>query len=540
VWLVFAAGCLGTVEDGPSGSSVGPRPIPTDPSGVPYRPELAGPSQRLDRDALESAVEELLGFRPSPTTRFPAAQQALAPFTSYPSANAIDRNEVETIADAADDIALEAIDRFETILPCAPSAIDEACADAFVDDLAPRALRGSFAPDDADRLKALYRTLRGGADALDPSLAIAGVISAVLQSPGFLYLVERGEPDAPGIRHLTNREIANRLAFLFTSAPPDASLSAAADAGTLADPSVRRTQAERLFDTDAGRRTAARFVREWFGVGVRELPGVADDATASDLFEELDRDVERLVFDRGPGGLAELVAGDRGFVNRRLAMHYGLDAIPAGDGEWTEVVFPAGMRAGLLARGAVAASHAGGVSTSIVRRGHFVRSTLLCEEMPDPPADALDQNPVLAGTPTVREQMDARIRLGSGGCGTCHMRMDPIGIGLEDLDALGRLRTSYSAAPHEGQPVDARGMISGLDGRDLEFDGTEELGAALATSDAFADCLARQWFRFAFGRDEIGGQATPIATALEASGQDLRQAMLSVVESDSFVLRVED
>src|SRR5690606_26603034 len=100
-------------------------------------------------------------------------------------------------------------------------------------------------------------------------------------------------------------------------------------------------------------------------------------------------DVEEIVFETGAGGLASIVAGDTTYVNRALAEHYGLETVPARDDEWQRVTLPRELAAGLLSRGAVAAVHTGNGNTSIVRRGLFVRTRLLCDTIGSPPDGAM-------------------------------------------------------------------------------------------------------------------------------------------------------
>ncbi len=535
---VALCGCQGLISDpgaspraGDPGRPPAARQSPEACAGSHGGP-LTGESQRLDPTELGNAVEALLGFRPTFTPGFPEAQRGPVGYTTYPALNRITKRDVGLIADTADAIALQAIDHFDALLPCDPGAIDPTCADAFIDELAPFAFRGAEDASDLDDLKALYRTLRSGSPALDPPVAIAGVISAMLQSPGFLYLVERGEPGGDAsTRTLTGREIANRIAFTFTDAPPDEPLLDAADAGLLASADERRAQAERLLDTPRARAAIVRFFREWFGVGLRAPGDTVPSDVAAAFDEEFRRSVEDAVF--GGGTLDRLLTGDSTFVNRTLAMHYGLDVAPASDTDWVRAPLPDGLHAGLLASGAVANAHGSQTATSPTRRGRFVRERLLCQDIGEPPPGAMAQNPVLADDATVRERIEARMAVPA--CGFCHEKMDPIGIGLEDIDYVGRFRASYD----DGSAVDSAGEVRAIDasGASPTFDGAESLGQLLGDSDAFRTCAVQQWFRFAMGRLEGDCQTAEAQALVRDSGYDLRELLLSLVASDSFVER---
>jgi hypothetical protein len=513
------------------------RDDPDGPPGAECREglALAGESQRLDPIELQATVDDLFGFHVALSPGYPAPSVS-AGYLTYPEANRIDQADIGTIADTADAAALSAIERLGDLLPCDPAAIDEACATSFIDDFAGRAYRGTYDAGDAARLIALYHTLRGGDPALDEELAIAGVISAVLQSPGVLYMIERGEEVEPGLRELTGREIATRLAYVFWDAPPDETLLDAA--GSLREPSRRRAQAERLLEDPRARGAVVRFFRSWMRVEGKDFSDRTSPEIARALEEELRRYVEDVVFERGEGGLNALFTGDRTWVNRSLAEHYDLSPAPADDETWTLVSLPPHLAGGIFTRGAVAAAHSADGVTSVVKRGHFIREDVLCQELGNPPADAISRNPVLPSEATVRERMEARSSVSE--CGGCHTQMDPIGIGMEDIDEVGRFRTSYEESGYE---VDSAGVLShfGRTSRTVSFDGTAALAALLAEDESVAHCVSEQWFRFAMGRED--GSACNAASMLERfreSGYDLREMLLALVESDGFVQRVEE
>ncbi len=521
---LLLTGCIGVVTD--------PGTDPDGPSGAncDAPPALTGESQRLDPDELAHALEDALGYRPD-VDGMPAPLASHG-FSTAPSANVISFDDTRAIAEVADRIALDARGRYDAFLPCAAANIDRACVQTFLSTFVPRLYRGAQGPDDEARLLALYDTLRGGDDPLEPGLALAGVLSAALQSPGFLYLLEIGQPDGDGVRRLTGREVANRLAFVLWDAPPDEALLAAAASGELDTPEGRRAQAERLLGSPNARVPVTRFFREWFGVHRADPGDQVDPALAQAMLEEFTRTVEHRVFDAGAGGLPSLLGGTTTFVNRSLAMHYGLAEVPADDETWVEVTLEDGRRAGLLGSAIVSSAHSNISETAIIRRGHWVREALLCDELGTPPPGATDRQPASAPDATPRERSELRGEV--SGCAHCHTQMDPIGLGMEDLDPLGRLRDTYAS----GRPIDATGEVMGV--TDGQFTGVEELGQLLSRDQALTQCGSAQWFRFAMGREVgsacHGGWATE---AVEASGGDLRELLLRLVESDSFVLRAD-
>jgi hypothetical protein len=170
--------------------------------------------------------------------------------------------------------------------------------------------------------------------------------------------------------------------------------------------------------------------------------------------------------------------------------------------------------------------------TSLVFRGRFVRERLLCQDIPDPPADAADMSPPFTPQTTAREWSDARQK--TAGCGACHAKMDPIGFGLENFDGAGLWRDT-----DRGKPVDARGELidSDVDG---PYSGPIELGHKLAGSRQVHDCLVTQWFRYGTGRREGGRDSCSLDRLKQAfsSGKgDIRQLLVAFTQTDTFLYR---
>jgi hypothetical protein len=170
--------------------------------------------------------------------------------------------------------------------------------------------------------------------------------------------------------------------------------------------------------------------------------------------------------------------------------------------------------------------------TSLVFRGLFVRERLLCQDLPDPPANAASMNPPFTPTTTAREWSIARQGLAT--CGACHHRIDPIGFGLESFDGIGRWR-----AADRGKPVDASGMLEGTD-VDGAFNGLPELAHKLAGSEQVRGCLALQWFRYGHGRQESDRDACTLETmrrVFSSSGGDVRELLVALTQTDAFLYR---
>jgi hypothetical protein len=233
---------------------------------------------------------------------------------------------------------------------------------------------------------------------------------------------------------------------------------------------------------------------------------------------------------KGDGKLATLLTAPFSFMNRPLATFYGVSG-PTGDA-FQRVELSAEQRPGLLTRGGMLAARALANQTDPVRRGKFVREQLFCQIPPSPPADLEVRPPDLDPNLTTRERFSQHSK--DQFCAACHKLMDPIGLGFENFDAVGRWRDSES-----GKPVDASGEIveSDVNG---SFVGPAQLASKLADSGQVRDCLAKQWFRFGYGRSETPADQCSLETLkalYAAGGNDVRELMVALTQTDAFLYR---
>ena len=119
-------------------------------------------------------------------------------------------------------------------------------------------------------------------------------------------------------------------------------------------------------------------------------------------------------------------------------------------------------------------------------------------------------------------------------CNDCHQLMDPIGLGFEKYDGAGRYRTTEN-----GQAIDATGEVlkSDIAGG---FDGAPDLAHKLAGSDKVRECVAKSWFRYAYGRAETNDDTCTLARVSEKFADakyDLKTLVVALSESDAFQYR---
>jgi hypothetical protein len=458
-------------------------------------------------------------------------------FTTSTAANEVLYADIQSFTETAESIALQAVGRMAELMSCTPVGDGMACAQQFIDGFATKAFRRPVTADERARLLALYAAVRSGTDPLDFTLAIAAVIAEVLQSPHFLYRLELGEPSGmAGVRRLTQHEIASRLSYLFWESPPDERLMTKARLGALGTAQAIGEEASRLLADARGKAAAGRFFSEWMGYGDTLYDSRVDRALATDFSEEARRFVQGVVFDSPGAALRDLFDNDRTVVTRRLAAHYGLPTDGLTDTDWRAVNLPARQRAGILAKAQQAASDSALGETSFIKRGHFVLEQLLCFDLGVPPPNAQAMAPQLPADATVRQRSDALIATNT--CGACHQHLNGAGMGMEDLDHLGRHRTRYAS----GSEVDAAGKLLTL-GANGDFLGTAGLAKKLADNDLVARCAATQWYRYASGHRESDDEASCHVNLLRKrfadTGYNLRELLLGIVASDAFIYRTD-
>jgi len=424
------------------------------------------------------------------------------------------------------------------------SSNDEACLDDFVRTFGARALRRPLDDDDVDFYKSVY----GDSAAPDPA-AYADVIGVLLSSPDALYFVEHGDQAVDGqtgVYELSAYELASRLSYQLWQTAPDDALLAAADDGSLLDASVYQAEVERLIADPRAKATLAEFFADW--VKVEDLPALdaknqdvvfkafaGDDLPDSNLRKAMIDDVAGL-FDfhtwTEPGGVGSLFTSELSFAKSdALASIYGVDAW---NGKDDPPSLPAGERPGLLTRALFLST--GSPNTRPIMKGVFIRKTILCDEIGDPPAGANAMPPLLEPGMTTRESVEAITEMPNSICAGCHAAViNPLGFATESFDSLGRFRTEQQLFDEAGKKtgtkaVDTTTIPEVTEGDQTEVSGPAELMALIQQSGKVEACLARNFFRFTYARwddpSRDGCALEPVRQAVSGDGklQDLVSA----------------
>jgi hypothetical protein len=338
---------------------------------------------------------------------------------------------------------------------------------------------------------------------------------------------------------LTSEELASQLSFLLAGTRPDDALRDAAKRGDLGTAAGLRAQAERMLRDERGVAALTRFILGWLDMGP-----MSDMPKSSEAFPELTDGIAGAMQAELDGFVAEQLEGGDGTLpsffttvpNRALAsplaLIYGTDLQPSS--------LDPDHRRGVLSLPGLLTYHSADAHSGPVERGLLVRRQLLCQDVPPPPQAALDRianQPVddLDAAHTTRQKFAAHVNEAS--CKACHQSFDPIGFGLEDMDGIGRFRTT-----EHGLPVDSHGELTGTD-VDGPFEGPAQLSAKLAESGQVAACMAAHFFEFALARPADADDACVLdawTRNFVTGGQHIKDLVFSYVTHPAFGARKDD
>ncbi len=368
------------------------------------------------------------------------------------------------------------------------------CAMKNISHVAQRAFRRPVGREELVPYVALMAKAQKGGDSFDEALAIA--LQAILVSPDFLFRIEHDRPaTATASAHpIGEHELATRLSYFLWSTMPDAELRRLADRNLLRAPGVLEAQVRRMLADPKSRALVEEFGGQW--LQFRALESVAPDREkypAFDNYLRLSMRNETMLFFqhivREDRSVLDFLDAKYTFLNERLARHYGVPDVtgPA----FRRVELTDEQRGGVLTQASVLTVSSYATRTSPVMRGKWILDNLLDTPPPDPPADvpALDEGAV-GETATLRQQMEAH--RANPTCASCHRRMDPLGFGLENFDAIGAWRAL------DGKfAIDATGQLP--DGR--TFHQPAELRTILLQDrHDFARALTSKLMTYALGR----------------------------------------
>ena len=379
-------------------------------------------------------------------------------------------------------------------------------------------------PPVAGELEPIRRLVAGKVnEGMNPLSALQLGCQAILCSPGFLYLnLGEGEIDEVAL--------ASRMAYFLWSSPPDKTLLMLARAGKLkAD---LPAQVSRMLADSRSNRLVAHFVRRWLDLDrIGAMPPSADflayyrDNLGSAMREETEMFFRHLLHNNLP--LSEFLDADYSFLNRELALHYGIEGVQGN--ALRRVSLKGSRRGGLIGQGAFLTASANGVDTSPVVRGVYMLEKMLGYTPPPPPPDVPIIEPDIRGAVTVREQLEKHREVAT--CAECHRKIDPLGFALENFDAIGGWRDSYE----KNRPIDSAGKLPGGD----SFRTVSEFRRLLLERQGqFNRGLTEKLMTYALGRElEVSDRPSidAILTDLNDADGGLRDLLRLIILSDLFL-----
>ncbi len=426
------------------------------------------------------------------------------------------------------------------IFSCRPTDASQAaevgCAQEILATLARRAYRRPVTDTDVALLLRFYRE---GREVGDFEAGIEMALRRLLVSPEFLFRVERDpldEAEASRPYLISDLELASRLSFFLWASIPDDELIDVAANGTLRDPGVLQSQVRRMLADPRADTLVTNFAAQW--LYLRNLPAVSPNFIAFPDFDDTLRRAMRQETELFFGSIIhedrsvlDLLTADYTFLNERLAKHYDIPNIYGS--HFRRITLPPDSpRGGLLGQGSILAVTAYATRTSPVVRGKWILENLLGTPPPPPPPNvpplSEDKSDAVL---SMRERMVEHRR--NPVCASCHAIMDPVGLSLENFDAVGRWRTLTDGFA----PIDASGSFP--DG--TTFDGVSGLKQAiLGRSDQFVRTLTGKLLTYALGR-AMEYYDAPAIRAIErtAARDDYRfsSLILGIVKSTPFQMR---
>jgi hypothetical protein len=328
--------------------------------------------------------------------------------------------------------------------------------------------------------------------------ALTSTLTALLSAPQMLYVFEPGHAEGPARAF----GVASRLSFFLWQSGPDDVLLDEAGGGRLRTRDELGAQVERMLRDPRARRTIRSFFRQW--LELEELATLEKERTLYPEFTstlraamgaETEAFVEDLTIGAGDGKLTTLLTAGYSLVPGALTALYGLPKATAAAPART--MHDPTKRRGLLTHASFLAINASPSQSSLVRRGKFVREKLLCQAPAPPPPDVDD---TISKDEALSPREFSDKRLASATCGACHRLIDPLGLGFEGYDAIGRHRSKIN-----DKPIDLRVTVTATQALDGPYDGALQLIDKLAAADEVRRCLFEQVSAFALARkDGVG------------------------------------
>jgi len=429
----------------------------------------------------------------------------------------------------------------DRIFECYPESSSEeaTCAGQIISTLVGKAFRRPTTDDDRETMMEFFLAGRNEGGSFD--YGIEATVQRILSDPEFIYRSEIEPIDlAPGSLYgISNLELASRLSFFLWSSIPDEELIQLASENRLDETDVLRQQVQRMIADPRSDAFIKNFTGQWLNVrGMQASEPVVElfpnfDSTLREAFQrEIEMFFASIIHE--DQSVLDLLTADYTFVNERLAQHFDIPDVYGSQFRRVELGPEHDMRYGLLGKGALLTITSDAARTSPVKRGKWYLETFMGVSPPDPPPGVeTDLTPKEGAAPqTLRARLEAH--RANPVCASCHTIFEPMGIALENFDAVGQWRTEDN-----GSPIDPTGFAP--DGMRLEgVQSVREL--TLRYGDQFAQVVTEKLLTYAIGRG-VEHEDMPLARSIarDAAQDDYRfsSLVMGVIQSPAFTTNMK-
>lgn len=499
--------------------------------------------RRLTHSQYNNTVRDLLGDQSQPANRFPK-EDFIHGFKNQLEGQSVSPLQAEAYSDAAERLARSAFRGGETRLlgsvkPSSPN--DKSAAQDFIRHFGMKAFRRPLSDKESSKYVALL--LDASQQAGNFLAGAQFVVEAMLQSPNFLFRVQQRDDG-----NYEQFEVASRLSYLLWDTMPDDTMLQAASNNQYESVDQIEAQARRMLNDPRAADSLDEFLAQWMRFD-RLLAATRDrrryrqfnNEIASAMAEETRQLFRHLVWnDRN---FMEFFTANYTFVSSGLAQVYGL---PSPAEEFARVDYPPDSgRSGVLGHGSFLVLTSKPAETSPTSRGLFVRNQFLAQEIAPPPPGVNSVLPEVTEDKPLTNRQRLEVHLNSEACAGCHRLIDPIGYGFEQYDAIGAFqrKTTFQFGDREKPTtkelvLDTAAHVQGI--RNSAFSRPRELGKLLAENETCQRCIVKQYFRYAFGREESAADQPMLDEAFARfrdSGFRFRELIVALVMSKLFLQR---
>ena len=369
---------------------------------------------------------------------------------------------------------------------------------------------------------------------------IIEVLATVLAAPEFLYLIQGDSEDqANGSTTVSGLELASRLSFFLWSSIPDSPLLELALEGKLKNPEVLDSQIRRMLADSRSQRFSQNFMEQWLGLEALETVIIDqkkfkgyDDIFKENIVKEPLAFFEEVL--KKNSSIMDFLHSDYLMINEALARHYGIPEVYGQ--EFRKVtVGPESNRGGLLTTAAVMTMNSTGVDSNPLKRGIWLLERILHDPPPPPPPNVpeVDLTDPRILSMTQKERMaDHR---NQAACRSCHAKIDPWGIALENYDAIGSYRTKI-----KDKPVDSTAVL--YNRQKLDGVGSMKDYLLAKRQDQFARAMVHKLSSYALGRPmsfSDRGEIDKMTQELRESGDGLKDLVSIIIQSELFSNKIK-